>query len=73
MSAMPELFKCPIVPVLTIDAAEQAVPLAETLQKAGFSALEMTFSQICSRRYCRHAQSLPRYEYRRRHDYRPTI
>ena len=43
MSAMPELFKCPIVPVLTIDAAEQAVPLAETLQKAGFSALEVTF------------------------------
>ena len=43
MSDMPELFKCPIVPVLTIDAAEQAVPLAETLQKAGFSALEVTF------------------------------
>ena len=43
MSERPDLFTCPIVPVLTIDAAEQAVPLAETLQKAGFSALEVTF------------------------------
>lgn len=43
MNELDTLFSCPIVPVLTIEAPEQAVPLAETLQKAGFSALEVTF------------------------------
>lgn len=43
MSDKAELFSCPIVPVLTIDAAEQAVPLARVLQEVGFSALEVTF------------------------------
>ena len=43
MSENPDLFACPIVPVLTINTPEQAVPLAETLGKVGFSALEVTF------------------------------
>lgn len=38
-----QLFDCPLVPVLTIDALEHAQPLAEALQAAGFSALEVTF------------------------------
>ena len=43
MNENPDLFACPIVPVLTINTPEQAVPLAETLGKVGFSALEVTF------------------------------
>ena len=37
------LFECQIVPVITIDALEQAEPLALALQSAGFTALEVTF------------------------------
>jgi 2-dehydro-3-deoxyphosphogluconate aldolase / (4S)-4-hydroxy-2-oxoglutarate aldolase len=43
MNDTSEIFACPIVPVLTVSAPEQAVPLAETLGKAGFTALEVTF------------------------------
>ena len=43
MSDTHGLFACPIVPVLTVNALEHAVPLAETLGKAGFTALEVTF------------------------------
>ena len=43
MNDTSELFACPIVPVLTVSAPEQAVPLALTLGKAGFTALEVTF------------------------------
>ena len=38
-----QLFDCPLVPVLTIDALEQAQPLALALQAAGYTALEVTF------------------------------
>jgi 2-dehydro-3-deoxyphosphogluconate aldolase/(4S)-4-hydroxy-2-oxoglutarate aldolase len=40
---MNKIFECKVVPAAVIDAAERAVPLAETLLKAGMNVLEITF------------------------------
>lgn len=39
---LPLLAKCPVVPVLTIDDAKKAVPLAQALLAGGLAAIEVT-------------------------------
>ena len=71
MSDKAELFSCPIVPVLTIDAAEQAVPLARVLQEVGFTALEVTFrTPHAAAAIAAMREGVSEHTYRSRHHYR---